>query len=152
MELTAFAAFFSACLAAAATGMIFQPGSWYERLNKPSWTPPRLAFPVVWTILYIVIAIAAARVASVPGSGTALAFWSLQITLNTLWTPVFFGGHHKRAGLVVITLLWLTVAVMIPQFWALDGYAAVLLLPYLAWLSVATALNFWIWRNNPDGS
>lgn len=149
LDLTTFAVFLCACIAAAATGIIFQPGSWYEALKKPGWTPPRWAFPVVWTILYVLIAVAAARVAAVPESGTALAFWSLQIALNTLWTPVFFGGHHKRAGLIIIVLLWFCVAAMIPLFWALDVIASLLLVPYLAWLSVATALNFWIWRNNP---
>lgn len=144
-----FLIFLAACATAAVTGMIFQPGSWYESLAKPEWTPPRWAFPVVWSTLYVLIAIAATRVAGLPGAQFALALWALQIALNTLWTPVFFGGHHIRSGLIIIGLLWLTVAAMIPAFWRLDWIAGLILVPYLVWLSLATALNFWIWRNNP---
>ena len=128
--------------------MNFKPGAWYDGLAKPTWTPPRLAFPVVWTALYLLMSLAAARVAPLPGAGTALALWSLQIALNTLWTPVFFGAHKKGLGLVVISCLWFAVAAMLRAFWQLDSWAAVMILPYLAWLSVAASLNFWIWRNN----
>lgn len=152
MQLATFLGFLGACLAAAATGLIFQPGSWYRDLRKPSWTPPDWAFPVVWSLLYLLIALAATRMAGLPGSGTALALWSCQIALNTLWTPVFFGGHHIRTGLVVIVLLWAVVALATVAFWALDWVAALMLLPYLAWLGLAAALNFRIWRDNPPGA
>ncbi|MCB2115847.1 MAG: tryptophan-rich sensory protein [Rhodobacteraceae bacterium] len=148
--ITTFLGFLGACLAAAATGMIFQPGAWYERLKRPVWTPPKWAFPVVWTSLYLLIALAATRVAGMPGNGTALALWALQIALNTLWTPVFFGGHHIRAGLIIIAVLWVSVALTILAFWNVDGIAAAMLVPYLLWLSVATALNYRIWRDNPS--
>ncbi len=142
--------YLGACIAAASTGMIFAPGAWYDGLNKPRWTPPRWAFPVVWTILYVAIAFAAARVSMLPQAGTALALWSVQIALNTLWTPVFFGAHRRGAGLVIIVLLWLTVLVMLQVFWSLDPVAGLLIAPYLVWLSVAASLNFWIWRHNLD--
>ncbi|MEZ5771304.1 MAG: TspO/MBR family protein [Defluviimonas denitrificans] len=145
-----FPIFLAACGAAAATGVMFPPGRWYDTLKKPGWTPPRWAFPVAWTTLYLLIALAAARVAGLAGSGTALALWSLQIALNTLWTPVFFGAHRIGAGAFIIGLLWLTVLAMIPVFWALDTWAGMLLLPYLVWLSLAAALNLWIWRNNAE--
>lgn len=151
MQITTFLGFLGACLAAAATGMIFQPGAWYRDLRKPAWTPAAWVFPLVWTILYLLIALAATRVAGLPGNGTALALWSLQIALNTLWTPVFFGGHHIRAGLVVIVLLWFAVLLTLLAFWTLDLVAALMLLPYLVWLSLATALNFTIWRDNRSG-
>ena len=147
-----FLIFLAACAAAAATGMIFQTGSWYDGLVKPDWTPPRWAFPAVWSALYVLVAVAATMVAGLPGAEYALALWALQIALNTLWTPVFFGGHHIRAGLIIITLLWLAVAAMVVVFWRLDWIAGLILLPYLVWLSLATALNFWIWRNNPQAS
>jgi tryptophan-rich sensory protein len=148
MNVVLFLIFLAACAAAAATGMIFQPGTWYDSLKKPDWTPPRWAFPLVWTTLYVLIAIAATRVAGLPGAEVALAVWALQIALNTLWTPVFFGGHHIRSGLIIIGVLWLTVAAMIPAFWRLDWLAGLMLVPYIVWLSLAVALNFWIWRNN----
>jgi len=109
MDWLAFFIFLAASGAAAATGSMFQPGQWYEGLNKPSWTPPKLAFPIVWTILYILIAVAAARVVHLPGAGYALAFWALQIALNTLWTPIFFGLRDMKAGMVVILMLWVAV-------------------------------------------
>lgn len=143
-----FLIFLTATGAAAATGVIFKPGDWYEGLRKPGFTPPKWAFPVVWTLLYLAMALAATRIAGLAANGTALALWSLQIALNTLWTPVFFGARRMFAGLVIITLLWLTVAAMLVAFWALDFWAAVLVLPYLAWLSVAAALNLSIWRHN----
>lgn len=149
MDWQIFFTFLGATFAAAATGMIFQPGTWYEGLQKPSWTPPRWAFPLVWTTLYVLMSYAAMRVAPLSGSGQALAFWSLQIALNTLWTPVFFGAHRKGLGLLILGCLWLTVAAMLSAFWTLDGWAALLIVPYLAWLTIAAALNFWIWRRNP---
>lgn len=144
-----FLIFLSASVAAASTGILFKPGSWYEQLEKPAWTPLKWMFPVVWTFLYITSAYAAARVAALPEAGPGLAFWSLQIALNTLWTPVFFGAHRVRAGMVVISCLWLSLAGLLVQFLSLDLIAGLLIVPYLAWVSVASALNFWILRNNP---
>lgn len=144
-----FLIFAAACLAAAMTGIIFQPGEWYAALVKPAWTPPPAAFPIVWTTLYILMAIAAARVAPLPGAGIAIGFWALQITLNTLWTPVFFGAHRMGTGLAVIGLLWLALAATIAAFWRLDRLAGALLLPYLLWITVAAALNFSLWQANP---
>lgn len=149
MDFGLFLTFLAACGAAAATGIMFKPGEWYRSLDRPAWTPPDWMFPVVWTTLYLLIALAAARVAGLPGSGQAMAFWALQITLNTLWTPVFFGAHRIRAGLVILALLWLAVAATVLAFFRLDPIAGVLMLPYLAWLSVAAALNLSILRRNP---
>lgn len=85
--------FLAACAAAGATGTLFQPGEWYQRKKRPAFTPPNWVFPVVWTTLYVLMAWAAARLAAISGSGIALALWSLQIALNTLWTPLFFQGR-----------------------------------------------------------
>ena len=152
MDVTTFMGFLGACLAALATTMIFQPGTWYHGLKKPDWTPPDWAFPAVWAVLYLLVAMAATRVAALPGNGTALAFWSLQIALATLWTPVLLGGRHIRTGLVVVTLHWLAAALTFTAFWGLDWIAALMLLPYLGWLTLLTALNFRIWRDNPAGA
>jgi translocator protein len=143
-----FLTFLAASVAAAATGMIFKPGEWYDSLKKPTWVPPRWMFPVVWTILYVLSAWAATRIAVKPANAQAIAFWALQIALNTLWTPVFFGAKRMGLAMAVIGALWLTVAAMLVAFWQLDALAAVLILPYLAWLTVAAALNWRVWRDN----
>ena len=143
-----FLTFVAASVAAAATGMIFKPGEWYDSLQKPTWVPPNWMFPVVWTILYLLSAWAATRVAVKADNAQAMAFWALQIALNTLWTPVFFGAKRMGLAMVVIVALWLTVAAMLVAFWQLDVLAAVLVLPYLVWLTVAAALNWRVWRDN----
>ena len=151
MDWTLFLTFLAACGAAAATGAMFQPGDWYDGLAKPRWTPPGWLFPLVWTSLYLCMALAAMRVAGIAGSGQALAFWGLQIALNTLWTPVFFGLHRMRAALGVMVGLWLAVAATTVSFAALDAVAGLLFAPYLVWVSIAGALNFTVWRMNPKG-
>ena len=141
--------FLFACFAAGATGGLFPPGPWYRELNKPTWTPPDWLFPVAWTVLYLCMAAAAARVANLPGSGIALALWALQIALNTLWTPVFFGKQMIKAGMAVLTLLWLSVAACMIALFQLDTIAGLLFLPYLVWVSVAAALNYSVMTLNP---
>lgn len=145
---TLFLTYLAACGAAAATGAMFQPGDWYRGLSKPRWTPPDWLFPVAWTVLYLSMSVAAARVAMTAGSGQALAFWSVQIALNTLWTPVFFGLRRIGAGLVIIFLLWLAVAATMVAFWQVDRIAGALFLPYLAWVTVAGLLNRSVWYRN----
>lgn len=144
-----FPIFLLASVAAAATGIIFKPGPWYDGLRKPGFTPPKWAFPVAWTIIYLLSAWAATRVADLPGAGPALALWAAQIALNTLWTPVFFGARQMATGMVIIATLLVTVAAMTVAFWSLDWRAGAMLLPYLAWLGVASGLNWRIWRDNP---
>lgn len=145
-----FLIFLLASAAAAATGFLFRPGDWYVGLRKPGFTPPNWAFPVAWTTIYLLSAIAATRVALLPGAGLALALWAAQIALNTLWTPVFFGARRIALGMVVIATLTVTVAAMTLAVWQLDWRAGLMLLPYLGWLGVASALNWRIWRDNPN--
>ncbi|MDO7896202.1 tryptophan-rich sensory protein TspO [Pseudomonas citrulli] len=140
--------FLLACAAAASTGIIFKPGPWYESLVKPGFTPPNWLFPVAWAVIYLLLAWAGYRLALIPGSQTVIALWAAQIALNTLWTPVFFGAHQMVTALVVITVLWLVVAAMVVLTLRLDVITGLILFPYLAWLCVATALNFSIWRKN----
>lgn len=144
-----FAILLLACAAAAATGLLFPPGTWYDGLEKPDFTPPRWVFPVAWTTLYLLIAWAGARLAVLPGAAPAMALWAAQIALNTLWTPVFFGRHRLDWGMAVIGLLWVVVAWLVIAAFRLDLIAGLLLLVYLAWLTLASALNFRIWRLNP---
>jgi len=146
--LTLFLTYLAACGAAAATGAMFQPGEWYRGLAKPRWTPPDWLFPVAWMVLYLAMSAAAARVAMIDGTGQALALWSVQIALNTLWTPVFFGLRRIGAGLVIIFLLWLAVAATMVAFWQHDAIAGALFLPYLLWVTVAGMLNRSVWYRN----
>jgi translocator protein len=149
MDYPALIGFAGACVGAAAMGSLFPVGDWYRGLNKPSWTPKNWVFPVVWTTLYVLIAWAAMRVAGLPGSGAALGLWSLQMVLNAIWTPIFFGLRRLALGFVVISLLWLTVAATCLLMFRLDLWAGLMFLPYLVWLSIASALNWSVWRMNP---
>lgn len=140
--------FLLACGAAAATGIIFKPGQWYENLIKPGFTPPNWLFPVAWTLIYFLLAWVGYRLSLIPGSQVVLALWAAQIALNVLWTPVFFGAYRIFTAMIIIALLWLVVAVMVLMALKLDVISGLLLLPYLAWLCVAAALNFFILRKN----
>lgn len=154
MDFALFFTFLAACGAAAATGAMFQPGDWYKGLSKPWWTPKDWMFPVAWTLLYLGMAFAAMRVAMGAGSdprvGQALALWAVQIALNTLWTPVFFGLRRLLAGLVVLCLLWVAVAATLVAFWQIDALAGWVLAPYLLWVTIAGALNASVYRRNPQ--
>jgi benzodiazapine receptor len=143
-----FLVFLLACGAAASTGFFFKPGQWYEFLVKPGFTPPNWVFPVAWSTIYLLLAWAGYRLTLIPGSQEVLALWAAQIALNTLWTPVFFGAQRIFAGMLILTLLWLVVAAMVVMALQLDVITGLILLPYLGWLCVAAALNFFILRNN----
>lgn len=145
-----FCIFFAACLGAGVTGGLFPPGPWYRKLTKPSWTPPDWVFPVTWMVLYVCMAAAAARVASLPDNGIALAFWAMQIAFNGLWTPVFFGLRKIRLGMAVVGVLWLSVASAMIALWQVDLIAGLLFVPYLIWVTIAATLNAAVWRLNPE--
>jgi len=138
-----------ACAAAGTTGSAFPPGSWYERLNKPWWTPPNWLFPVAWSTLYIAMSAAAALVAGKPGGEYAMALWALQIAFNTLWTPIFFGLRRIKGAIPVIVLLWLSVTACGVAMYLVEPIAGYLFVPYIAWCTVAAALNIAVWRLNP---
>lgn len=150
MDWVIFAILLVAAFGAGSTGGLFPPGPWYRTLNKPVWTPPDWLFPVAWTTLYICMAAAGALVAGQPGGDLALALWGLQIALNGLWTPVFFGLRRIRLGMGVLAALWLAVAATLVALWQVDWRAGALFVPYLAWVSVAGALNLSVWRLNRD--
>ena len=156
MDIWVFLVFLLTCGPSAATGAMFSPGAWYESLAKPSWTPPNWLFPVAWTTLYICIALAGERVARQagvnPAVGLALALFALQMGLNILWTPVFFGLRRLRGGMVVLAMLWLAVAATLVAFWRVDWVAGALFVPYLTWVSIAGALNWSVMTLNPDAA
>jgi tryptophan-rich sensory protein len=124
---------------------------WFRALAKPGWMPPGWAFPVIWSLLYVAMGVALARVVDVPvaAKGPALALFAFQLVLNLLWSPVFFAWHRPDRALELIWLLDVATALCVVAFARIDGIAAALLLPYLAWLGLATALNRAILRLNP---
>lgn len=118
--------------------------NWYAGLNKPSWTPPPVVFPIVWTTLYILMAISLWRLWMAPESGerrNALAAFFIQLALNAAWSPVFFGLHATRAALAIIVALLIAIPATIILSLRVDRTAAWLLLPYLLWICYATTLN-----------
>ncbi|GLJ18035.1 hypothetical protein SUGI_0318250 [Cryptomeria japonica] len=121
---------------------------WYKQLKKPPWTPPNWAFPVVWTILYAMMGVAAWRVwihGGFENQGAALGVYLFQLLLNFLWTPLFFGLHSPSAAFADIVLLWFAIAATIYLFWHVDAVAAYMLVPYIFWVTLASTLNLYIW-------
>ncbi len=139
------------CFAAAGTAVFVSTEGWYAALHKPSWNPPAWLFGPAWTLLYITMAVAAWLVWREGGwkvQGRALGLFLLQWLLNALWTPLFFGLHLPGLAFAEIILLWLAIAATLVSFWRVRQVAGILLVPYLAWVSFAAALNFTIWRLN----
>lgn len=132
----------------AVVGLRFPAPAYYARLNKPAWAPEPSVFGPVWTILYTLMGIAAWLVAdsSDAQSRTPLRLWGTQLVLNASWTPIFFGLRAPGLALVNIVALWLALLATMIAFFRRRPAAGALLLPYLAWVSFATALNFSIWR------
>ena len=149
----ALAGWVAATFAAAAMGGLFLPGEWYAGLRKPSWNPPNWIFGPVWSALYTIMAMAAWLVWKRGGFAdqrVALLFFLVQLLFNALWSPLFFGLHRPGLAFVDLMLLWLTLLATIAAFWKARRFAGAMLLPYLAWITFAGALNFAIWRLNPS--
>ena len=129
-------------------GMSFTPGEWFESLNKPFFNPPGYLFGIVWPILYLLVAIAGWRVFSSEGEMPGWGLWVSQMLLNFAWSPVFFGAHQ------IFWAMWVLVATLVLSLsfmatnWHRDRIAALCFVPYVAWLSLAFALNFSIWGMN----
>lgn len=127
---------------------LFQPGEWYEALNKPAWTPPNWLFAPTWAVLYLIIAIAGWRVWVLDvqdGWSRGVQLWFLQLSLNAVWSWIFFGFHMIGFGLLIILLLWLAIAWFVLK--SGDWVSSLLFLPYLAWISFALSLNgavYWL--------
>lgn len=122
-------------------GFFTAPGPWYETLAKPPFNPPNWLFAPVWTILYVLIAIAGWRIWRIASSATAMKLWWLQLVLNFLWSPVFFGLQQIGLALVVIVALLVTILAFIAAAWNLDRTSAWLFVPYAAWVAFASLLN-----------
>ncbi|MEO1471213.1 MAG: TspO/MBR family protein [Pseudomonadota bacterium] len=151
---TAFAltVFVIASFAAAASGGLFPPGEWYERLNHPSWRPPNWVFPLVWTPLYCMIAASAFLVWRQVGwsaGAAAFAVFFIHLGFNFAWSWVFFGLRRMDWALIELGMLWLSIVATMAMFFPLSATAGWLLAPYLVWVSFAGYLNFTMVRLNP---
>lgn len=125
--------------------------SWYPTLVKPEWNPPSWVFGPVWTLLYILMAVAAWRIwlrREIPGARAALLAYGIQLVLNASWSILFFGLRNPGAALIEIVVLWLLLVWLFRRFRRIDAVAGWLWLPYLLWVSFATVLNATIWRLN----
>ena len=125
---------------------------WYAQLERPSFQPPNWSFGVVWTALYAMMGIALAAIWNEPRSrrrNVALGLFATQLLLNFAWSPIFFGRGMVDIGLLVILAMNVLVTMTIIMFWKIRPLAGALLIPYLVWLCVATALNHEIGRLNP---
>jgi translocator protein len=124
-----------------AIGYLTQPGEWYAQLRKPSFNPPGWVFPPVWTVLYVLIAIAGWRSWERNRGGWAMRLWWAQLVLNFLWSPLFFAAHRIDLALVVVLLLLAVSLGFIAVSWREDRLAAWLFTPYAAWVGFASLLN-----------
>jgi tryptophan-rich sensory protein len=135
----------------ALVGSMFRPDAWYEGLVKPALNPPNWIFGPVWTCLYALMGISAWLVwlqrQTVPVR-SALVLFGIQLLFNGLWTFIFFGLRRPGLAFVDIVILWAAIACTLAAFWRRSRYAALLLIPYLLWVSFAVYLNFELWRLN----
>lgn len=142
------------CFAASAIGgALTRPNlAWYATLQKPAFTPPDAAFPIVWTILYVLMAVSAWLVWRSPGDEgdrkTALVWFGIQLVVGILWSVAFFWLHSPAYGLAVILALLAAIVITIVLFDRLSRPAALLLIPYILWVCFAAGLNFSIWFLN----
>lgn len=127
--------------------------TWYKTIRKPRLNPPNFVFPVVWTLLYIMMGISAWRVFLAEGKqwSPALTVYAVQLVLNWLWTPLFFGMHRLGLAAVEIIALLISIYACIFLFYPIDIVAAILFIPYAAWVSFASYLNISIWLLNRGG-
>ncbi|MBR2712530.1 MAG: tryptophan-rich sensory protein [Bacilli bacterium] len=120
----------------------------YNTLDKPPLSPPGILFPIVWTILFILMGISAYRISIRNSNNTELLIYFIQLIVNALWTPIFFGLNAYLFALIWLILLIVLVVIMISKFYKLDNVSAYLNIPYLIWLLFALYLNFGIYILN----
>ena len=142
--------------AAAAVGSYFTAasvGDWYQTLPRPSWTPPSWLFGPVWTVLFVLMAIAAWLVWRAPAAPAtrrwALGLFVVQLVANALWSWLFFAWQQGAWAFTEVIVLWVLIALTCAAFWRIRPLAGALLLPYLAWVGFAACLNWVLWQANP---
>jgi translocator protein len=142
----------SLAFAAAAIGAIasVDAAAFYAQLSKPSWAPPATVFGPVWSVLYALMGIAAWLVWRLPGAkALALGVFCAQLAANALWSWLFFAWHRGALSAMEVLVLLALIAATIAAFWRISRLAALLLVPYLVWVSFASALTWAVWRSNP---
>ena len=136
----------------AALGAFSPPGPWYETLSNPAWTPPNWLFGPAWTVLYVLVALAGWLIFSHAPSRVTKVLWGLQLALNAAWSWLFFGQHLVGLALLDVALMVLAtlalIVVLLRDVYSWSRLAAIVLVPYLLWISFATALNASIWLRN----
>ncbi|MEP6897026.1 MAG: TspO/MBR family protein [Rhodanobacter sp.] len=138
---------------AAAIGAVasVRAATFYQHLTQPSWAPPSSVFGPVWSVLYALMGIAAWLVWREGGwrrHRGVLSLFVIQLAVNAWWSWLFFGWHRGAFAFADIVLLWLLIVATLVLFWRVRSLAGVLLIPYLCWVSFATALNFAVWHMN----
>jgi translocator protein len=139
---------------ASTTGAIFSFGDdnvWYSSLNSPSMVPPGWVIGAIWTVLYIFIATSAYRLVFAESHQTkpiALAFWSLQMVINVIWTPVFIGAQNLELAFYYIIAMWISILMTVILAWQVDRWAGLIMVPYLIWVTFAGYLNYNYWQFN----
>jgi benzodiazapine receptor len=141
--------------AASAVGAVasIQAKSFYSHLAQPAWAPPAGIFGPVWTVLYALMGIAAWLVWRSGGfrpNRKALTLFLLQLAFNSLWSWLFFAWHRGAWALADVLVLWILIVATLVSFWRLRPLAGALLIPYLLWVSFASALNYSVWQLNPQ--
>jgi len=139
------------CALAASSGAFFPPDAWYRQLRRPSWNPPDWVFAPAWTLLFVAIAVSAWlvwRASGLAGAAGALAIWLISLGFNAAWSWLFFGRKQMGWAFAELVGLWLSILATIVAFAPHSTTAAWLLVPYLAWVTFAGALNFTLWRLN----
>lgn len=153
-----------ACVIAISLGGMFQPGEWYTQINIAPWSPPNFVFPIMWSILYVCIAIAGWRIFN-QGTFQLKSLWASQLILNALWSWMFFGEHWVLIAFIDIAIIIILVSTLIVKCWSTPSMhqeasgkgnsqsnslrlCSYLLIPYVLWLLVASSLNLYIlWAN-----
>jgi len=122
-------------------GFLNVPGQWYAGLNKPPFNPPDWVFAPVWTILFLMIAVAGFRTFESKPRGAAMRLWLVQMALNFAWSPIFFSLHRIELAFAVIIALSGVILAFVSVQWRSDRVSAALFIPYAAWVGFATLLN-----------
>jgi len=125
--------------------------SWYAFINKPSFSPPNWLFAPVWSLLYILMGIAAFLIWQKRDNlktKPALMFYGIQLILNTFWSIIFFGMHNPGLAFLEIIILWTFILITLIKFYKINKTSGILFIPYFIWVSFASILNFAVWMLN----